>query len=353
MASVNKQSLREEINALKAKFKRLSTEGKMSIESQALFQAMLMLFDVVLAVFMEKATKKNSANSSKPPSQTAKDDTSKTQPGTNSRGNLQNDALSSNTRTIETTHIAEVTVCEGCGKDLRHVPSRQRERRTKIDIIFEKVVTHIEADSKTCPVCQTLTKGQFPADMPGPLQYGTGIKAYVLNQLIAQMISLGRILKSIKTLIGMAISEATILKYVTQLYAALEQWEQSTMEQLLSMPAMNVDETSLRVDKKNQWIHVYSSGDITLKCLHPKRGCEAIDDIGIIPRYGGVVIHDCWASYLSYGHCQHGLCGSHLLRELTFVVDSNQYTWAENIKRLLQQTCVTVAKRKRKKTHAT
>ncbi|MCP4749088.1 MAG: transposase, partial [Desulfobacteraceae bacterium] len=46
--------------------------------------------------------------------------------------------------------------------------------------------------------------------------------------------------------------------------------------------------------------------------------------LDIIPRYGGVIIHDCWASYLSYDHCGHGLCGSHLLRELTFIIDSNQ-----------------------------
>jgi hypothetical protein len=89
------------------------------------------------------------------------------------------------------------------------------------------------------------------------------------------------------------------------------------------MPAMHVDETSLRVDQKNHWIHVCAAGQITLKFLHPKRGRAAIDTIGIIPRYGGVVIHDCWASYLAYEHCDHGLCGSHLLRELTFIVDAN------------------------------
>ena len=63
----------------------------------------------------------------------------------------------------------------------------------------------------------------------------------------------------------------------------------------------------------------------------------------------GCVIHDCWASYLSYDHCGHGLCGSHLLRELTFIVDTNGYAWAANMKRLLQKTCLSVAKRKSKK----
>ena len=53
--------------------------------------------------------------------------------------------------------------------------------------------------------------------------------------------------------------------------------------------------------------------------------------------------HDCWASYLSYEHCGHGLCGAHLLRELTYVIDSNEYVWARHMKQLLQQTCRAVA----------
>ena len=110
-----------------------------------------------------------------------------------------------------------------------------------------------------------------------------------------------------------------------------------------------MDETSLRVDKKNHWIHVHAGGEITLKFLHRKRGLEAMEAIGVIPRYGGVIVHDCWASYLSYGHCGHGLCGSHLLRELTFIVEADGYAWAANMKRLLQETCARVAKRRRKK----
>jgi hypothetical protein len=349
MATVNKQRLREEFDALKAEFERLTVNGKMSAESRALFQAMLMLFEVLMAVFMERRTTKGNANSSLPSSQTPKDDDTATRPGAKGKGKTHNDALCGNTRTVETVQVAEVNQCGTCGEDLSDTPCQGHERRTRIDIIFEKVVSHVDAEIKQCPGCQSQTKGRFPADMSGPLQYGSGIKAYALNLLIAQMISLKRVQQSIRTLIGMAVSEATILKYVMRLHHALEVWEHSAMEQILKMPAMHVDETSLRVDRRNHWIHVCASGDITLKFLHPKRGREAIDAIGVIPRYGGVVIHDCWASYLAYDHCDHGLCGSHLLRELTFIVDANGYAWATNMKRLLQETCVIVAKRKRKK----
>ena len=184
--------------------------------------------------------------------------------------------------------------------------------------------------------------------MPGPLQYGNGLKAYVINMLVCQMVSLNRVQKCVKAMIGQIISEATMLKYVIRLHDALTDWETSAINHLLQSPAVNVDETSSRVNKQNHWIHVYSAGDITLKRLHRRRGTEAIKDINIIPRYGGVIIHDCWASYLSYDHCGHGLCGSHLLRELTFIVDANGYCRAKNMKRVLQETCKSVSSRNEK-----
>ncbi|RLE02070.1 MAG: IS66 family transposase [Bacteroidetes bacterium] len=347
MPSVNKQSLREEFDQLKGKFEDLSNEGKISPEAIVLFQSMIMLFELLIAIFMEKKIRKNNRNSSIPSSQTGKDSTS-TDSRTNGKGKKYNGVLSENTRTVETAQLAKVKDCKFCGEVLDDTPAIEYERRTKIDIIFEKVVSHVDAEIKVCPRCNMQNKGRFPEDMSGPLQYGSGIKGYVVNLLVAQMISLKRAQQLIQTLIGQVLSEATILKYVIQLYYALEVWEQSSIEQLLQIPSMHVDETSLRVDRKNHWIHVYSAGDITLKFLHPKRGLEAIEEIGIIPRYGGVVIHDCWQSYLSYDHCGHGLCGSHLLRELTFIVDSNGYAWASKMKDLLQVNCVIIAKRQSK-----
>ncbi len=162
------------------------------------------------------------------------------------------------------------------------------------------------------------------------------------------MVSLNRVGQRLKSLIGRALSEATMLKYVRQLHEALAQWEQGAIESLLAAPVMPVDETSLRLDKTNDWVHVYSAGDITLKRVHAKRGAEAIDAIDIIPRYGGVIVHDCWASYFKYPGCDNALCGSHLLRELEFVIESNGYAWARHLKRLLQRTCATVSAREDK-----
>lgn len=322
MPSVNTASLREELDLLKAQFNEQISSGKVPPETQTLIKALLALISILVAVFMEKTTRKTSKNSHLPPSQTGKDESALSR-GAQGKGPHQNTAMLGNTRTVKTTEILEVHTCSCCGEDLNAVVCDSTEKRTKIDVIFEKTVDEKVAEVKTCPHCKSRTKAEFPSEYQGPLQYGTGIKAYVLNLLMAQMISLNRIQKMVQTIIGVAISEATILKYVLQFHQSLEKWEAEAIEQLMKSPTLHVDETSARVNKANHWVHVTSAGDITLKRLHPHRGKEAIEEIGIIPRYGGVVIHDCWKSYLSYHQCGHGLCGSHLLRELTFIVESN------------------------------
>ena len=95
MATVNKASLRAEFDALKARFESLCAEfdalkarfeslcaeGKMSAEGRALVDALLMLFELMMAVFMEKHTPKSRANSSLPASNSPHDETARTRPG--------------------------------------------------------------------------------------------------------------------------------------------------------------------------------------------------------------------------------------------------------------------------------
>ena len=349
MANLDKTSIKDEVGRLKADFDRLGKEGKVTSESQAIMNSLFMIIELILAIFLERSTNKNSKNSSKPSSQTDKDESALSHVGSNGKGKRENKTQARNTRVKETVTISQVLTCDVCAEDLSKVSCIDHERRTKIDIVFEKVIDHVDAEIKRCPACAATTKGLFPSDRHGPLQYGDGLKAFVINFLVSQMVALNRVQKLVKSMIGVVIAEATLLKFILRLNQALETWEHLAIESILNVPAINVDETSFRVDTKNHWIHVYSSGDITLKFLHRRRGKAAIEAINIIPRYGGVIIHDCWASYLSCHGCGHALCGSHLLRELVFIVDAHDYAWARNMKRLLQETCKKVSVRTEKR----
>ena len=342
MATLDKTSVRDEVERLKSNFEQLTRDGKVSPETQTLFTSLFLIVELILSIFLERQTRKTNKNSSIPSSQTDKDETASTS-SQSSTTRRHTPGTVTNHRCLENLTVATVETCDACGSSLIAVACSGHERRTKIDIVFEKVVEHVDAEIKQCPECNSTVKGLFPADMPGPRQYGNGIKAYLINLMVGQMMPLRRTQALTESLLGERLSESTLLGAISRLHQALEPWEQDAISRLGQQPAMHVDETSFRVEGKNHWIHVYAAGDITLKCLHRRRGKEAIEAIGIIPRYGGTIIHDCWASYLAYDDCTHGLCGSHLLRELTFAIESNDYAWARHMKQLLKQTAAEVA----------
>ena len=336
MAAVNKASLRSEFDALKGRFEALCADGKMSPESRALFDTLLMLFEVLLAVFMEKNTPKGSRNSGLPSSRAGADETARGRPGAKGKGPKLRGG--GNRRLIE-TRTAAAAECRACGGGLAGVGPSGHERRVLVDLVFETRELTVEAEIKTCPRCRAETRGRFPADMPGPLQYGHGVVAFATHLPAAQMVSLKRAAQTLKALTGRMIAEATLLAWLLRLHGALAEWEAAAIQRLLAMPALHADETGLRIEGRNHWLHSYGAGNLTLKFVHRKRGRAAIDEIGVIPRCGGVLVHDRWASYFGYENCKHALCGAHLLRDLAFVEDAHGHAWAKRMRKLLLDTC--------------
>lgn len=339
MASVNAASLREEVEDAKARIAALRKDGKVTAEVDAVIGVLFTLLSILITVLLERTTRKTSRNSGLPPSQTGKDETARRGGKTSGKGAKPNLKTGNNLRRTVVEETVRVEACDACGADLAGVDPVDRERRVLHDIVFEVVERRVDAEVKQCPDCHARTKGRFPDDMPGPLQYGVGLQAFVINLLVAHMLSLRRAVALVQAISGLKLSEATCLGYVRRLHDALKPWQDAAVAHLLERPALHADETGFRVNGRTQWLHVLTDGSLTLKFLHHKRGREAIEEIGVIPRYTGTLVHDCWASYLAYDQCSHQLCGSHLLRELTFVVEANGFRWARLMKTLLREAC--------------
>ena len=86
MASLDKTSVRSQVEKLKNDFEKLRSDGKVADEVQAIMSSMLVIIELILDIFLERTTKKNSANSSIPPSQTDKDNSSLTDTGSKDKG---------------------------------------------------------------------------------------------------------------------------------------------------------------------------------------------------------------------------------------------------------------------------
>ena len=109
--------------------------------------------------------------------------------------------------------------------------------------------------------------------------------------------------------------------------------------------AVHFDESGMRQGGL-KWLHSASTALVTFFALQAKRGQEAMDAIGILPKRTGWCIHDYWKAYLSYSQAKHALCNAHLLRELIYVLENYQQIWAEAMLKLLKEiyTAVRAAK---------
>jgi len=293
--------------------------------------------DIVVTVLLVKKVRKTSSNSGVPPSQNFGSNGNR-----NRSGDSETDKKGSqlpNTRNVTEEILIPVDECKGCKADLSSKKTNDTEKREEIDIIYEITRKVVTVDIKVCDNCGEVAKGDFPQGMDGKLQYGIGIKAAIINYIMVQMFSYERCSEHFKGLIGRFISQATMLKYIMSFYLSLTKWEAEKIKELLKMPVIHVDETSIRINKVNYWIHVYTYGNISLQFIHRQRGIEAVGDIGIIPKYGGIIVHDCWATYFSYKNVGHALCGSHILRELRYIMecDKSGASWAMMMKELLKE----------------
>ena len=172
MARINQASLRAQLHDCRAQFDAIQQKGEASADTLALINALFMLVDIVVAVFLERTTPKTSRNSGLPSSRDGTDDGqthTEGKSGSRSRGPKARHARSDNLRTVTTTHTSAVTGCRQCGHDLTGTACTAHEQRVEIDIVFETVERQVTAEIKTCPRCHTRTKGTFPATMPGPV----------------------------------------------------------------------------------------------------------------------------------------------------------------------------------------
>ena len=206
---------------------------------------------------------------------------------------VRNSITGENFQATTVQEISTVEVCDNCGIDLSDIEPSACEQRVLRDIKCTVQELKVVAEIKDCPECRARIKGCFPENMPGPPQYGDGIKALAINLLVAQILSLRRGIELVQAIAGIKLSEATCLAYIQRLHDALEPWEASAKEHFLTRPTLHADENGFRVNNKTRWLQVITDGSLTLiKFLHRKRGKEAIDSFGIIPVYSRVLIHD-------------------------------------------------------------
>ncbi len=239
------------------------------------------------------------------------------------------------TQTPDLVLLHPVEHCEHCQQDLREEACLQVERRQVIDLPPKRIVViEHQAEQKYCPSCQQISTATFPDDVRAPVQYGAAFGAVGVYLVQQQLLPYERACELMQDLLGPTMSVGTLQALVQRCAEQLEPVEQQIKAALSRANVLHQDETGLYVAGKRHWLHVSSTEQLTHYAVHPKRGKEALDAIGILADFHGVSVHDGWSSYWLY-FCLHALCNVHHLRELTFLEEEQQQAWAGEMKTLL------------------
>jgi transposase len=231
--------------------------------------------------------------------------------------------------------VHPVERCQHCQRDLCMVERLQVERRQVVDLPPKRVVViEHQAEQKWCPACQQISAAAFPEDVRASVQYGAAMGAVGVYLVQQQLLPYERAREVIQDLLGATMSVGTLQALVQRCADSLAPVEQEIKAALAHAHVLHQDETGLYVAGKRHWMHVSATEHLTHYAVHPKRGKEALDAIGMLEGFEGVSVHDGWRSYWQYA-CQHALCNVHHLRDLIFLYEEHQQDWAGRMKTLL------------------
>lgn len=318
-----------DIEATIKKAQALVREDKqMSTATKSMFEIMILIISL-----LANRLNLNSTNSSKPPSS---DPNRKKQPKAKTGGKIGGQKGHVGTTLKKVDDPDEIELIEIDRTKLP--PGRYRqvdfESRQVFDIDISRVVTEYRAqileDDKGNRFVAT-----FPEGVTKAVQYGTGLKAHSVYMSQFQLVPYNRIQDYFADQLHIPISEGSIFNFNKEAFQRLADFENRVKNELIASNQAHADETGINIGGKGRWLHCVSNKEWTHYYPHEKRGTEAMNDIGILSGFKGILCHDHWKPYYKID-CTHALCNAHHLRELTRAWEQDGQKWAKNIKNLLE-----------------
>ncbi len=209
------------------------------------------------------------------------------------------------------------------------------ESRQVIDIKISRVVTEWRAEVLVDRKGKRYV-APFPEGVTRPVQYGNGVKVNSVYMSQYQLVPYNRIEDHFREQMGIPVGNGSIFNFNKEAYERLEYFEKWVKERLAASRLAHADETGINIGGARNWLHNVSNEKFSYFHPHRKRGGEAIDEMGILPLFGGILCHDHWKPYYKYGGF-HALCNAHHLRELERAWEQDKQKWAQKMAELLKE----------------
>jgi transposase len=215
--------------------------------------------------------------------------------------------------------------CGGCGKDLNQAVVVGEVRRQVVDLpkVTPVIVDHVAYRCRCS--CGAETLAPFPPEARAPVCFGPEVRAFAVYLLDRQHLPVERTAELIADLLGVEVSTGWLCQVQLEAAGKLTGFIGDLKDRLAAEAVLHADETGTRVRTTKHWVHTVCSGLLTLIAVHPKRGRDALEDIGVLGAYAGTLVHDGYASYDYLGDAHHAQCHAHLARHLKDVGKTDPY----------------------------
>lgn len=304
-------------------------------EDKQLSAATKSMFEILILIITLLANRLNlnSTNSSKSPSSDP-NRMKRPREKTGKKAGGQNGHVGTTLQKVDTPDkVEEIKV------DRRRIPAGQYrqvgfEARQVFDIDISRVVTEYRAQILENDKGNRFV-APFPEGVTKAVQYGTGIKAHSVYMSQFQLVPYNRVQDHFADQLNVPVSEGSIFNFNNEAFRLLDDFENIAKIELAASDVAHADETGINIGGKRLWLHCASNDGWTFYYPHGKRGKEAMDDIGILPNFKGILCHDHWKPYFNLD-CTHALCNAHHLRELERAWEEDGQQWALKMQNLLE-----------------
>jgi transposase len=285
-----------------------------------------------------KKPKKTSKNSSLPPAKGFKGEVKSKEKkiGEKRAGSLGREGggrpLSDNP---DQTIKAELKSCNGCGEELPLSLQTIVERYDKIDIPpIKPLVTRVERYGCTCPKCGQHQIAAVPIEMKPGSPFGHRIEALITTIRYGHGISYNRTRQLMGEVFGLQISEGAIANLLTRVKDQMESEVEGILQRLRSSRLVCSDETSARVNGKNQWEWVFQNDQVCLHVIRASRGGDVIREVmeGHQPQ---VWVSDLFSAQKTHPGEDWQVCLAHQLRDCQYGIDAGDEIFSPRMKRIL------------------
>jgi transposase len=169
--------------------------------------------------------------------------------------------------------------------------------------------------------------------------FGPRIAALVTTMRYGHGISYSRMQQMLGEVFGLEISEGAIANLLSRVKEQLQSSVDGIVQRLRSSRMICSDETSARVNGKNQWEWVFQNDQVCLHVIRPSRGGDVIQEV-MAEHRPQIWVSDLFSAQKTHPAEDWQVCLAHQLRDCQYGIDAGDEIFAPIMKRILLRAFV-------------